>query len=438
MIKVFMRISLSVLIFFCFFCSSNAQYRRGHTQVKAELSRMLREPAREDYYFALLPEEIKELIFGLYDRFFSIRNPLEHAIEAKDKEKVMFLASISLKVFAKVTHDWGFKYHNIFAARLYISANQHLKTEDLLRSLGEAVCYQRLKAAKLFLDAGANPNKACCPYWPYDSAKTSVLRIAVENSDSECVHMLLAAGADPNKRIDKNSAPPLVLAADKNNYPIVRALLHAQADPNESPGDALYFATRNSSLAMVELLLSHGANARHLSRGQMGIRTSPLGLAVIDGNTQMVKMFLDAGADADCFGQIGCWYTPLECAASKNFYDIAALLLAAKADPNKRVGDSWGLMHYATRHNNLKMVKLLIDHGMEVKLLSLAPPTPLQEAAIHGNVEMVQMLLDAGAPPVVPKYSRIEYGWHDETKIKCPPAQRAEIELLLAKAKQKQ
>ena len=62
--------------------------------------------------------------------------------------------------------------------------------------------------------------------------------------------------------------------------------------------------------------------------------------------------------------------------------------------------DGWTLLHYASKVNNNKLCKALIDHGAEVDCTDLSGSTPLHIAARHDNLESIKVLLDSEADPL--------------------------------------
>lgn len=77
--------------------------------------------------------------------------------------------------------------------------------------------------------------------------------------DLSITGMLLDAGADPNERRDSSSTV-LTMAVEMANLELARQLLEHRADPNIDNGEPLLVAARNRDVAMVELLLAHGAD----------------------------------------------------------------------------------------------------------------------------------------------------------------------------------
>lgn len=82
-----------------------------------------------------------------------------------------------------------------------------------------------------------------------------------------------------------------------------------------------------------------------------------LHVAAGDGNTDIVKMLLDAGADADAEDGSALW-----CAAAGNHFETVALLLDRGADPN--AGAKNGAFYEAIENDAADVVSLMLDRGL--------------------------------------------------------------------------
>ena len=119
--------------------------------------------------------------------------------------------------------------------------------------------------------------------------------------------------------LGRETAASQLLAADP-------LLANAVAPDGHVPlGLAAFFG----HLAIVKLLLAHGADVTAAARNDMKVQ--PLHAAVAARNIECVTAILDAGADTNARQQAG--YTALMGAASAGRDDLADLLLARGADP---------------------------------------------------------------------------------------------------------
>ncbi len=71
------------------------------------------------------------------------------------------------------------------------------------------------------------------------------------------------------------------------------------------------------------------------------------------------------------------------------------LLIKSGADVNVQDYKGFNLLHHAAWHGHGRVVRLLLDHGVEYRIAG--DRDPLYLAAINGYEQVVQMLLDAGA-----------------------------------------
>jgi hypothetical protein len=123
----------------------------------------------------------------------------------------------------------------------------------------------------------------------------------------EIVRVLLKAGANPNQASEKGWTIPLVRAIQWKQPELVASFLDAGADPNEQDpngGVAYYVAvdsTDDSSLAIFEMLLVHGANLEAVDKSGK----TALMLTAISGNWKAMDMLLKRGTRRDAKDEKG-------------------------------------------------------------------------------------------------------------------------------------
>ena len=102
---------------------------------------------------------------------------------------------------------------------------------------------------------------------------------------------------------------------------------------------------------------------------------SPLHLACINGDIEMVKTSLLEGRDIN--------------------------QVTVEIDSGKGMPLSSNPLIFAVRHNNLEIVKMLIANGANVNACPYGTITPLNNACLLKNYKMVRLLLDSGANPLI-------------------------------------
>ncbi len=130
--------------------------------------------------------------------------------------------------------------------------------------------------------------------------KNAPLVEAVLNNDLNSVTALLAQGADANVKSNVG-IPALLVAIRRESAPMVKALLKRGANPNVRDSDTDWTALLHAigQIEIAKLLLAAGADVNATSRrGDDLLRgMTPLMLAVLDGNEELVQLLVDKGAD---------------------------------------------------------------------------------------------------------------------------------------------
>ena len=177
------------------------------------------------------------------------------------------------------------------------------------------------------------------------------------------------------------------------------ALLTALASLGAAPrGDSpVADAAMRDDLSTVRALLADGADV-NTPRGD---GMTGLHWAALNGNAEIARLLIDAGADLEAATRIGA-HTPLHVAGREGSGEIVAVL--AEAGANVAAVTETGAMplHFAAASGDVVAVTALLGHGAPV---DAAEPewgqTPLMFAAAMGRTEAALALLDAGADATV-------------------------------------
>ncbi|KAF6199146.1 hypothetical protein GE061_007171 [Apolygus lucorum] len=197
----------------------------------------------------------------------------------------------------------------------------------------------------------------------------------------------------------------------------------------------LHFAAGYNRVAVVEYLLSHGADVHSKDKGGL----VPLHNACSYGHYEVTEMLVKHGANVNV---ADLWkFTPLHEAAAKGKYDIVRLLLLHGADPTKKNRDgamavelvkegdqevadllrgNAALLDAAKRGNLARVQRLVTPENINCRDTQGRNSTPLHLAAGYNNVEVAEFLLENGADVnaqdkggLIPLHNASSYGHLD-------------------------
>ena len=281
------------------------------------------------------------------------------------------------------------------------------------------------------------------------------LQLAAVNGSAQMLDRLLKAGADPNAPLTAASDTALMMAARTGKPEAIRVLVEAGANVNakESWGGttALMWAVSEGHPEAARVLITAGADVNARSnyvaaangrgfegRTPVANRTEPktqefasgwltsLTLAAREGDVDLVRILLDAGADVNTVAGDG--KTALAVAVFNGNYDVASLLVDRKADVNKADAQRFTPLFWAVDRRNMEtapnfpwmvtadpmpLIRQLLDAGANPNAIVNNTPrarmregsprivfaTALMRAAFAADLELVQLLLERGADP---------------------------------------
>ncbi len=186
-------------------------------------------------------------------------------------------------------------------------------------------------------------------------------------------------------------------ATRKRDKAAVQAQLKQGGDVNATLADgstALQWAVQWGDVEIVDALLKAGAKPDAANR----FGATPLWLASTSGSAPIVERLLAAGANAKAVALGG--EPVLMTAAKAGSVEAVRALLARGADPNAkeaRRGQTALMWAVGGRDHHPAVVKLLLEHKVDVAVRAKGGLTALLFAVRQGDVESVRYLLHAGA-----------------------------------------
>lgn len=145
-------------------------------------------------------------------------------------------------------------------------------------------------------------------------------------------------------------------------------------------------------------LLSIGGDPNNAINYHRGLK--PLHVAASSGNTRMVKLLLNHGADPKMQNMQG--RTPFDIAVLKGHATVVEeLLKQGGASVNSRDYLGTTPLHFAASQGHANVVRKLLNHGAKVNSKSDVGQTPLFIASRKGHANVVRLLLKRGANPKI-------------------------------------
>lgn len=160
---------------------------------------------------------------------------------------------------------------------------------------------------------------------------------------------------------------------------------------NAGSYDDFFRAIRQDNPAKMEELLNRGFDANTANtNGQYGLY-----MALGDGSLKVAKTLINwSKTDVNKLNLKD--ESPLMLAALKENLELVQMLIQRGADVNKT---GWAPLHYAASKGNLEIVALLVENSAYIDAESPNGTTPLMMAAMYGTPATVSFLLQEGADP---------------------------------------
>ncbi|WP_160168317.1 ankyrin repeat domain-containing protein [Novipirellula maiorica] len=255
----------------------------------------------------------------------------------------------------------------------------------------------------------------------------SLLHIAAVAGSPKCAALLLAAGLDP-QAVDSEGRTPAMLASLGGTH--TAEVLQLLPEPDLNDITALVdLATRGicgGDAVAVQKAIDHGFDITTPVQTTYGVVWTPLTLAAIQGNVDVLQILIDAGTELDqsdwteskrpVMKGIRYLYenggletfadpvapidrTALGWAALHGHVEAVRCLLAAGADTSRLDALSMTALHNAALGNQPAIIKMLVDTGFDLHAEAFDKMTPLHVAAEVNAIPSVKTLLNLGADP---------------------------------------
>lgn len=336
------------------------------------------------------------------------------AVRTQDLKTVRMVLKARMSPDTPVLHD-GFSNPPLILAaqirdsavalemsRLLLSHHAGSKEPEVVEgALSHAIRSKNQELVKIFLARGV-------------PIAGESLKAAIETEIPSLFQMLLDVDCDVNKRTDNYMTMGytiLGVAVKRNDIPLTKKLLALGAEVDalqdvtfQEKDQCLYFDTTTLGLAvkegndeMINHLLAAHANVNHEATTDSYI--PPLVLAVANGHNSATQRLLAAGADVSV-GDATRGKTLVQRALDRHDLEMSRMLMANGASVDGKLIEDYytSMLYKKAKQEDLDTVALLLSWGARVdEIHDEVPDTVLGAAISRGHCEMIQTLLQAGA-----------------------------------------
>jgi ankyrin repeat protein len=228
-----------------------------------------------------------------------------------------------------------------------------------------------------------------------DANGDPALTLAAYYGQAEFAEMLLAMGANPN--FLGNEQRTALDYATSQKHEDVAAVLREVTD--EEPAAAvnrdLFTAVRHDDLTAAQQALAAGASIE-AEDDTNHLRFHPLQIAILRNNAEMAATLIEMGADPFIVDRNGD--TLLFHAVTAGSTNMVKLLLEQGLEVNVVTSEfTSGPLSVAARDGSVEIGKLLIEYGADVEMPDQNGDPAFNSAAYFGQLDFMKMLMEAGA-----------------------------------------
>ncbi|XP_061186802.1 receptor-interacting serine/threonine-protein kinase 4-like [Saccostrea echinata] len=221
---------------------------------------------------------------------------------------------------------------------------------------------------------------------------TPVLHTSTENGDFERTKLLLEKSPSKVNDIDDRGWCSLHIAAEKGDLRIFQLLVDKGANPSCSTNailTTLHIACLNAKYDMCHYIL---LNFPFLIKNVDNRLWNAAHFAAQGGDIRILQLLAEKGLAIKESTKNKC--TILHIACRKANYEMSQYILSKHPELLDNLNEfGWRAAHYAAKGGNIRILQLLKDKGVSLKLTTENKETLLHIACLYARYEICQFLL---------------------------------------------
>jgi ankyrin repeat protein len=226
----------------------------------------------------------------------------------------------------------------------------------------------------------------------------TALYVAADKGHVQVMQLLVDAGADVDAK-SKHDMTALHGSAIGGTDGAADFLLNHKANPNsvDTQGDTpLNVSAAYGREHIVQSLLAKGADPNQLGKGGMSALHQVATCSRPEVAGRICKLLLSHGADLHVMEESGC--SPLHLAVIFHNLEVVRVLLDKGADiSTPYFKGRFTPLHLAATYGDMPMVKLLLSKGADPTAKNAYGRTPSQVAKSQGHPDVAQLIDEAAA-----------------------------------------
>ncbi|XP_010276682.1 PREDICTED: E3 ubiquitin-protein ligase KEG isoform X2 [Nelumbo nucifera] len=235
------------------------------------------------------------------------------------------------------------------------------------------------------------------------------IMFALAAGSPECVRTLIRRSANVGSGMREGLGPSVAHVCAYHGQPdCMRELLLAGADPNavDDEGESVLHRAISKKYTECAIVILENGGCR--SMGLLNSKNmTPLHACVATWNADVVKRWVEVASQEEIaeaidipgpYGTALCMAAALKKDHETEGRELVRILLAAGADPTAQDSQHGRTaLHSAAMANDVELVKIILDAGVDVNIRNVHNTVPLHVALARGAKSCVGLLLSSGA-----------------------------------------